>query len=659
MPIEVANADAANGAEATPGGAQYRMDKWAMLKTFVFRLIFTYFIFTLFRRNPAPATPGKPGVSAQSSNILMKDESLDMFVYLTETPQMTNYSDQSLLFWHLEGLRYGNWEDGEARDGSYTKTAILKASENLKNNGSMYIHVYFVLPGFSPDPESEEKYSKQYTFSASKEITRMRKRRLSRTMNLLTGHTEAHSDLIASKDTPVDVKYLPPISHWHPNLTVNLIDDHTPWVRESVPAPINEYIKWYEPTNQYYPAVYINDFWNLNEEYMPVNKTTPELTFRLTVAPMSLFKWQLYLSQSMRKSWFPDLLGQTEDDKFNEDEDQDTMKKTFLETNPYLLTLTVVVSVIHSIFEMLAFKNDIQFWRSRESFEGLSLRSVLFNIVQSVIVVLYVLDNDTNFVVRISVCIGLAIEIWKIHKVFKIRFDQNRKLFFILPRPSFEWQSSYVESETKAYDQMAFKYLSWVLFPLLIAYAGYSLVYEEHRGWYSWVLSMLYGFFLTFSFIAMTPQLFINYKLKSVAHLPWRMLTYKALNTFIDDLFAFVIKTPTLYRIGCFRDDVIFFIYLYQRWIYRIDPKRVNEFGVSKEMLDDRKEEGKEAEVTTTEEEGVAKDEQMLNFTNAKGADNAPETSNSSVRRRRGKAIKSTASLTQELFSSTFSPVLL
>lgn len=55
-------------------------------------------------------------------------------------------------------------------------------------------------------------------------------------------------------------------------------------------------------------------------------------------------------------------------------------------------------------------------------------------------------------------------------------------------------------------------------------------------------------------FITMTPQLFINYKLKSVAHLPWRMLTYKALNTFIDDLFAFVIKMPVMYRIGCLRD---------------------------------------------------------------------------------------------------------
>lgn len=94
--------------------------------------------------------------------------------------------------------------------------------------------------------------------------------------------------------------------------------------------------------------------------------------------------------------------------------------------------------------------------------------------------------------------------------------------------------------------------------------------------------------FLT-GFIMMTPQLFINYKLKSVAHLPWRMLTYKALNTFIDDIFAFVIKMPTLYRLGCFRDDIIFFIFLYQRWIYRVDPSRVNEFGVSQEMLEARR----------------------------------------------------------------------
>jgi len=32
--------------------------------------------------------------------------------------------------------------------------------------------------------------------------------------------------------------------------------------------------------------------------------------------------------------------------------------------------------------------------------------------------------------------------------------------------------------------------------------------------------------------------------------------------------------------------DIIFCIYLYQRWIYRVDPTRVNEFGTSGEMRD-------------------------------------------------------------------------
>jgi len=61
------------------------------------------------------------------------------------------------------------------------------------------------------------------------------------------------------------------------------------------------------------------------------------------------------------------------------------------------------------------------------------------------------------------------------------------------------------------------------------------------------------------------------------------MLSYKFVNTFIDDLFAFVIRMPTMYRLGVFRDDIIFLVYIYQRWIYRVDPKRVNEYGVSME----------------------------------------------------------------------------
>ncbi len=56
-------------------------------------------------------------------------------------------------------------------------------------------------------------------------------------------------------------------------------------------------------------------------------------------------------------------------------------------------------------------------------------------------------------------------------------------------------------------------------------------------------------------------------------------MTYKFLNTFIDDLFAFTIKMPTLHRLATLRDDVIFFVYIYQAWAYKVDYTRVNEFG--------------------------------------------------------------------------------
>jgi len=30
------------------------------------------------------------------------------------------------------------------------------------------------------------------------------------------------------------------LSHWHPNLTINIMDDHTPWAKGSLPAPLDD-----------------------------------------------------------------------------------------------------------------------------------------------------------------------------------------------------------------------------------------------------------------------------------------------------------------------------------------------------------------------------------------------------------------------------------
>lgn len=52
------------------------------------------------------------------------------------------------------------------------------------------------------------------------------------------------------------------------------------------------------------------------------------------------------------------------------------------------------------------------------------MRSVFFGVFQSFVVLLYILDNETNFVVQVSVFIGVLIDLWKITKVMDVRVSQ-------------------------------------------------------------------------------------------------------------------------------------------------------------------------------------------------------------------------------------------
>lgn len=69
--------------------------------------------------------------------------------------------------------------------------------------------------------------------------------------------------------------------------------------------------------------------------------------------------------------------------------------------------------------------------------------------------------------------------------------------------------------------------------------------------------------------------------------MPWRVMSYKFINTFIDDLFAFVVPMPTMHRLACFRDDIVFFVFLYQRYLYKVDDTRRNEYGQSAKSAED------------------------------------------------------------------------
>ena len=441
---------------------------FAITKSLILRALVIYFITSFFRKPatppPQPGDPNSPAARTNPAwNFFENGTMFDLHFYVSEDYEFKSFHEPSALVWFQDALVYGDWYSGKNGDGTYSRTVKVKPTMRLQNNGSIYLHTYATKTGRSPDPRSGDDYAGFEVAYNRRQLNKFKKIRYQKTQNLLTGTTEKSAEEVAK----AEVMSSQILSHWHPNLTINMVVDQTNWVKGTVPPPLDEYVTFLPTGHTYMPIVFANDYWNMLRDYQPINETVESLDLTITYQPLSLFKFQLYAAQGMRNKWTSSMLGDLAGGD-EQDEDQDSLKETLLETNPYLLGITFVVSILHTVFELLAFKNDIQFWKERKSLEGLSVRSVFFSVFQSLIVLLYVLDNETNFMIRMSCFIGLGIEVWKIQKVVNVTVNYEQKLFGIIPRVWFTDKGSYAESPTKQYDYLAFKYLGWLCFPLII-----------------------------------------------------------------------------------------------------------------------------------------------------------------------------------------------
>jgi hypothetical protein len=315
-----------------------------------------------------------------------------------------------------------------------------------------------------------------------------------------------------------------------------------------------------------------------------LNETVTELPLHIDLKSLAAWQFQIMASielnarETARQAAFGTLPAGGGDGS-----EIEMIKEVFMDTNPYLLGVTAIVSIAHIFLEMLAFGSDIAHYRKKKDNVGISVRSILANVFMQSVILLYLVDNsqNTSWMILGTQGMGILIEFWKITTVVDVRFRPTGPGSLLPYTVVFEDKHKLTDTEerTKEYDEIAFKYMYIAGVPLLIAYGIYSLVYDSHKSWYSYVITTLVGSVYAYGFLMMVPSLYINYRLKSVAHMPGKAMMYKFLNTFIDDLFAFTIKMPFLHRLATLRDDVIFFIYLYQRFKYTVDYSRVNEFG--------------------------------------------------------------------------------
>ncbi|XP_031850265.1 lipid scramblase CLPTM1L [Nomia melanderi] len=443
-------------------------------------------------------------------------------------------------------------------DFNYTHPTSFPVTLNVprrtRNNGTLFLHIV-VAP-------SSKRYSKSiidmqkdpYTSYTAIQMT-----------EYIIPEAEAFNllgDKVINEQRKID-SFMHPVTHIKSITSFRIMTDNVQLSAHAIPLELVHHLKLIQG-RKFLPIVK-NDF--VQSRYSDLVRITPKndtVNITLQYSPISLGKLRLLLQieptmENLKNLGFSD-------------KDVDKVKGIFVDTNIYILGGTFFITAIHLLFDFLAFKNDVSYWRKKDNLVGLSKWTVVRTGFCQTVIFLYLLDEGSSLLVLVPVGIGSIIEIWKLRKVFKLRRNAS--------------SDNVAEAKTREFDAESTRYLSYLLYPLVIGGAIYSLLYQPHRSWYSWSINSLANGVYAFGFLLMLPQLFVNYKLKSVSHLPWRTFMYKAFNTFIDDVFAFIIVTPTAHRIACFRDDAVFLIYLYQRWLYPVDKSRPGDGTIGEESAD-------------------------------------------------------------------------
>ncbi|KAK9419777.1 putative Cleft lip and palate transmembrane 1 [Seiridium unicorne] len=511
------------------------------------------------------------------------DSTVDIIVTLSDTfvPRPISKTEEQYRILDEKSFKLGNYSDKRTIE---TEFAVPTA---VQNNGTLWGHFYVGLTGSSLDPKEpgfDPATALHFAYPLTQYIPR---KKVAKTRNLLESKDEDPEEI--EEDQPSGPTIA---SYYHPNTTLSFVPDSGVLDLQKTAPAVRQFLNL-EPTGArdgsgqnswYYPILYVNTFWQLKTHMTVLNDTVKTLPLRLDLA--NLRNWQFTMMATVdlnsKEQARQAALG-VSSPTGGDGSEIEMVKEIFMDTNPYLLGITIVVSIAHMILETLAFGSDIAHYRKKKDNVGISVRSILANVFMQTVIFLYLIDNsqNTSWMILGTQGVGILIELWKVTTVVDVRLRPASPGSLIPYSVVFEdkHKLSETEEKTKEYDEIAFKYMYWAGVPLLIAYAIYSLIYDSHKSWYSYTITTLVGSVYAYGFLMMVPSLYINYRLKSIAHMPGKAMMYKFLNTFIDDLFAFTIKMPFLHRLATFRDDIIFFIYIYQRWAYKVDYTRVNEFG--------------------------------------------------------------------------------
>ena len=117
------------------------------------------------------------------------------------------------------------------------------------------------------------------------------------------------------------------------------------------------------------------------------------------------------------------------------------------------------------------------------------------SLISSSIVLLYLIENETSYLISIPHALSILLTVWKLMQASKFEKTDSFPYFCLKDKQTYD------QGMTKVYDEEAMKYMCYLMYPLMVIYTIYSAVYNSHKSWYNFVLNTLVGGIYLFGFI--------------------------------------------------------------------------------------------------------------------------------------------------------------
>lgn len=296
------------------------------------------------------------------SPIWPTNSSLDISIYTSPSlrmPPLSSMPEDSLVL-EEKNFVIGDWEDDREVETTF------KVPQEVQNNGTLWAHFYVALAGHQIDP-SEQDYSKTSAVHFVRPLNQyLPKKKVAKLKNLLSSGEEGEEE--EEEDEVDDAQGVQFASYYHPNFTVSVIPDSGTINYQTVHPAVRQYVQLErtgarDATGQngwYYPILFLNTFWQLRSHMTELNSTVETLPLRISLNNLKNWKFNLYatMDEGMKQTQ-KQAAGGGSTPAGSDGSELETFKEVLLDTNIYLLTTTGIVTILHMVFEGLAFKNDI------------------------------------------------------------------------------------------------------------------------------------------------------------------------------------------------------------------------------------------------------------------------------------------------------------